>query len=67
MRQEERRTVRLALAELPERQREVLLLRHSGYAYAEIAETLGVALGSVGVLLARSERAFRSLYQEQPQ
>jgi RNA polymerase sigma-70 factor (ECF subfamily) len=63
--QEERAAVRLALAEVPERQRECLLLRHSGYSYAEIAATLGIAVGSVGVLLARAERAFRSHYRRQ--
>lgn len=54
--------VRAALATLPERQRACLILRHSGYRYAEIAATLDIALGSVGVLLARAERAFRTAY-----
>jgi RNA polymerase sigma factor (sigma-70 family) len=62
---EAREEVRLALAELPERQRNCVLLRHSGYSYAEIAATVGVAVGSVGVLLARGERAFREIYEEQ--
>jgi RNA polymerase sigma factor (sigma-70 family) len=65
LRQEEQAEVRRALAGLPERQRACLLLRHSGYAYAEIAETLGIALGSVGVLLARAEAAFRLTYRRQ--
>jgi RNA polymerase sigma factor (sigma-70 family) len=60
-----RAAVRRALAEVPERQRECLLLRHSGYSYAEIAETLGIAIGSVGVLLARAEHAFRTTYRRQ--
>lgn len=63
LRREVREEVREALAGLPERQRAVLLLRHSGYAYAEIAESLGIAVGSVGVLLARAERAFRRAYR----
>jgi RNA polymerase sigma factor (sigma-70 family) len=63
VRGEERAAVRRALAEVPERQRECLLLRHSGYSYSEIAETLGVAIGSVGVLLARAEHAFRAHYR----
>lgn len=66
VRREERAAVRAALARLPERQRACLLLRHSGYAYAEIAATLGIATGSVGVLLARAERAFRSAYGAAP-
>jgi RNA polymerase sigma factor (sigma-70 family) len=62
-RDEQRAVVRRALAEVPERQRECLLLRHSGYSYAEIAATLGIAMGSVGVLLARAEDAFRVHYR----
>jgi RNA polymerase sigma factor (sigma-70 family) len=65
VRQEERAAVRRALAEVPERQRECLLLRHSGYSYAEIAATLDLAVGSVGVLLARAEHAFRTTYRRQ--
>jgi RNA polymerase sigma factor (sigma-70 family) len=64
LRQEQQTKVRALLAGLPERQRDCLLLRHSGYSYAEIAATLGLALGSVGVLLARAERAFRDTYRE---
>jgi RNA polymerase sigma factor (sigma-70 family) len=65
VRQEEQAAVRRALAEVPERQRDCLLLRHSGYSYAEIALTLGIAIGSVGVLLARAEHAFRTTYRRQ--
>ena len=59
---EDRVAVRDALAVLPQRQRMVLVLRHSGYAYSEIAAAVGVAPGSVGTLLARAERAFRVAY-----
>ena len=64
VRSEERALVRVALAALPERQRLCLLLRHSGYRYTEIAEAVGIATGSVGVLLARGEQAFRRHYEE---
>ena len=64
LRREQQERVRQVLGDLPDRQRDCLLLRHSGYSYAEIAETLGIAVGSVGVLLARAERAFRDLYKE---
>lgn len=60
--EEERRTVRRALDLLPQRQRAVLLLRSSGCSYAEIAATVEIAIGSVGVLLSRGERAFREAY-----
>lgn len=63
IRGEEQAAVRRALAEVPERQRECLLMRHSGYSYAEIAATLGIAVGSVGVLLSRAEHAFRAHYR----
>lgn len=56
--------VRAVLAELPERQQSYLLLRSIGLSYAEIAQTTGVALASVGALLARAEREFRRKYHE---
>jgi RNA polymerase sigma-70 factor (ECF subfamily) len=61
---EDRDRVRACLAVLPDRQATVLLLRHSGHSYREVATALGVAEGSVGVLLARAERAFRRAYEE---
>ena len=61
---EERDRVRASLAVLPERQATALLLRHAGHSYREIATALGVAEGSVGVLLARGERAFRRAHEE---
>lgn len=64
LREEERAAVQRALQTLPNRQRECLLLRYAGYSYAEVAEALDVAVGSVGVLLARGERAFRHSFEE---
>ena len=54
--------VRRALAGLPVRQARIILLRHAGLSYAELADALGVAPGSVGTLLALAERAFKELY-----
>lgn len=65
LRDEEQQAVRRALATLPDRQRACLLLRHSGHSYAEIAATLEIAVGSVGVLLARGEKTFRTNYVNQ--
>jgi RNA polymerase sigma-70 factor (ECF subfamily) len=65
-RDEERAAVRAALEQVPPRQREALLLRHAGYSYAEIAAVLDCAVGSIGVLLARGERAFRAVYEVTP-
>lgn len=63
LRAEVRAEVQAALTDLPERQRACLLLRHAGYSYSEIAASVGIAAGSVGVYLARAERAFRLKYQ----
>ncbi|AEI42565.1 sigma-70 family RNA polymerase sigma factor [Paenibacillus mucilaginosus] len=46
--------VRAWLSQLSERDREVLLLRHSGYSYAEIAERLQVRQPLVGMLIQRA-------------
>jgi RNA polymerase sigma factor (sigma-70 family) len=64
LRSEERDRVRSALSAIPETLRACLVLRHSGYSYAEIAATLEIAIGSVGVYLARGERAFRRHFEE---
>jgi RNA polymerase sigma-70 factor (ECF subfamily) len=61
--EEETALVRAALDGMSERARSLLILRNSGLAYAEIAEALGVAPGSVGTLLARAERDFRKRYE----
>ena len=57
-RREARARARAALDELQERDREILLLRYSGFSYKEIAEAVDVASSSVGTLLARAERRF---------
>ncbi|MEN9937548.1 MAG: hypothetical protein RLZZ387_4127 [Chloroflexota bacterium] len=63
-RAEDQARVRAALARLPERQARLLLLRHAGLSYAEVAQALEVAPGSVGTLLARAERAFVAIYAQ---
>ena len=55
--------VRRALYELDARDRVVLMLRHSGFSYAEVAEAVGVAPSSVGTILARAQRRFREVYE----
>ena len=54
--------VREALADLSERDRTMLLMREEGFKYAEIAQSVGVAPGSVGTLLARAARRFAETY-----
>jgi RNA polymerase sigma-70 factor (ECF subfamily) len=63
-RAEARARVQAALAALPERQTRLLLLRHAGCSYAEVAAALEIAPGSVGTLLARAERAFQTAYEQ---
>lgn len=58
--------VRRALGSLEARDRLVLLLRHSGFSYAEIAATIEVAPGSVGTILVRAQRRFRDIYTGGP-
>jgi RNA polymerase sigma-70 factor (ECF subfamily) len=60
---ESRLAVRQALLKLDERQAKLLLLRHAGLSYKELAETLNVAPGSVGTLLARAESAFEKAFR----
>jgi RNA polymerase sigma-70 factor (ECF subfamily) len=62
---EARARVRAALAHLPTRQVQLLLLRQLGLSYAELAAACDVAPASVGSLLRRAAEAFRRHYQEE--
>jgi RNA polymerase sigma-70 factor (ECF subfamily) len=61
-RQQEREQVRTTLAGIKPRSARLLVLRHSGLSYAEIATALDLAPGSVGTLLARAEKEFAESY-----
>lgn len=63
LKEEMRIEVRLALAKLPERSVQLLILRQMGLNYQELAAVTGVAPGSVGTLLARAGRQFKRAYQ----
>jgi RNA polymerase sigma-70 factor (ECF subfamily) len=54
--------VRDVLKDMKPRSAQMLILRHSGISYAEIAAALDIAPGSVGTLLARAEKEFERLY-----
>jgi RNA polymerase sigma-70 factor (ECF subfamily) len=56
---EDRRRVRAALVRLPRRQAVVLVLRHSGLSYAEVAAAVGMSPASVGTTVRRAESALR--------
>jgi len=66
LREERCARVRRVLSDMKPREAQLLLLRSSGLAYREVAQTLGIQPGSVGTLLARAEaefeRRFRTRY-----
>ncbi len=62
-RKEERRLARQVLAEMNERQSRLLIMRHAGLSYREIAETLELSPTSIGPLLVRAEREFEKRYR----
>ncbi|HEX3435496.1 MAG TPA: sigma-70 family RNA polymerase sigma factor [Pseudacidobacterium sp.] len=57
--------VREVLAKLKVEKAQLLLLRHSGLSYREIAEALQLGVNSVGQKLARAEAEFSALYERQ--
>jgi RNA polymerase sigma factor (sigma-70 family) len=56
---ERRADVRRFLSRLPRRSAAILVMRHGGMSYVEIADALGVKVGQVGTLLRRAESALR--------
>jgi len=60
---EERHRVRQVLTKMKKRPAKILILRHSGFSYTEIAAAVGVADTSVGTLLARAEREFEKRWK----
>jgi RNA polymerase sigma-70 factor (ECF subfamily) len=65
VREERIAEVRFSLARLKVEKAQILLLRHSGFTYQEIAAALGIKSASVGTMLARAEAEFSMLYQQQ--
>jgi RNA polymerase sigma factor (sigma-70 family) len=61
--EEERRLVCLVLAQMSERQSQLLVMRYSGFSYQEIAGELKLAPTSIGPLLLRAEREFEKHYR----
>jgi RNA polymerase sigma-70 factor (ECF subfamily) len=57
--------VRSTLARLKPQKAQMLLLRHSGLSYQEIAAAMEIKPASVGTMLARAEAEFLALYQRQ--
>jgi len=61
--QENRRVVRIAVAQMNPRQAELLVMRYSGMAYKDIAAALSLSPTSIGPLLLRAEREFEKHYR----
>ena len=60
---ESRNLARAALAQMNERQSQLLVLRYSGLSYKEIAAALDLSPTSIGPLLLRAEREFEKRYR----
>lgn len=58
----DRELVKMALSNLRDRDRQLLLLRHSGYSYREIADVLSVNAATVGTMVARATERFKREY-----
>lgn len=65
MRNQDRALVKQVLQQLSERDRQVLLLRYSGYSYQEIAEIINVKSETVGTVLRRALGRFKRQYHRQ--
>ena len=57
--------VEAALAELSERDREILLLWDAGLSYQDIAAQTGLSIGAIGTSLSRARRRLVEVYETQ--
>ena len=62
-RMQEAALARRAVDALAERDRLALLMREEGLSYPEIAEALGLSIGSIGTTLARARRRLAETYE----
>jgi RNA polymerase sigma-70 factor (ECF subfamily) len=63
-RAQESALARRAVEALAERDRLALLMREEGLDYHEIAEALGLSVGSIGTTLSRARRRLAEVYEE---
>jgi RNA polymerase sigma-70 factor (ECF subfamily) len=61
---EQRSRVQQILKGMPPRESQLLILKHSGLSYKEIAETLGLSVNSIGSLLLRAEEGFEKRFSK---
>lgn len=57
--------VQKTLMKLSQRDRDILIMKISGYSYEEIAKNKGVEKMSIGTLLARAKKRFKNSYLEE--
>jgi RNA polymerase sigma-70 factor (ECF subfamily) len=62
-RRETQERVRHVLSRMKQRKAQLLILRYTDHTYAEIADILDIAPGSVGTMLARAEKDFERRYR----
>jgi RNA polymerase sigma factor (sigma-70 family) len=53
------------LMKLSERDRDLLVMKYSGYSYEEIAESKGMEKNSIGTFLARAKKRFKHYFMEE--
>lgn len=58
------KSVHASLETLSTRDRTCLLMKHSGYKYAEIAACLEVEINAIGVLISRAQTKFKKDYEK---
>ncbi|PEE37794.1 RNA polymerase sigma factor SigX [Bacillus pseudomycoides] len=63
IRKEEVTKVQIALSNMSDRDRTILLMKFSGFQYKEIAEVLQIDITSIGTLLVRAKTKFRKIYK----
>ncbi|WP_371320234.1 sigma-70 family RNA polymerase sigma factor [Chengkuizengella axinellae] len=56
--------VQAILETMDDRERNLLLMKYSGFSYKEVANTLGITQTSVGKLLSRARNKFSELYKQ---
>ncbi|PSL36316.1 RNA polymerase sigma factor (sigma-70 family) [Planomicrobium soli] len=56
--------VHKTLMKLSERDRDILIMKYSGFSYEEIAKNKGIEKLSIGTLLARAKQRFKKSYME---
>jgi RNA polymerase sigma factor (sigma-70 family) len=63
-RRQEKELVRKTLASMNNRSARLLVLRHSGFSYKELADIFNVSKNSIGTLLVRAGREFESIHKK---